>query len=95
MNYVSNFVRHGDPNIDTGRVKNSFTDAFGINANLPNWPEYSTANPWGYQKMSTSTENYAEWTEKPVVTSRDGSEVLVDQTVVCDMFDGFDEYGDH
>ena len=101
--YISNFVRHGDANNNSGREDNIYTKLFA-DLDLPEWKPFNNDN-WGYMRFNSTIDGVVKYQDQEqgnLKVIRDNvyldgqyieSGVVVDHEVGCDYWDRMDRYG--
>ena len=95
--YITNFVRHGDANNNSGRVENVWTQRLSSeNLSLPNWKPFNKDN-WGYMRFASDIEKefveYLDGDRVKVNWPRQSDKLVVDQKIACELWDEMDQYG--
>lgn len=100
--YISNFVHTGNPNDDSGRTSNMYTQRLEWGQEFDYWPKFDMENR-GYMHLCADNchqKMYGEYLANPVIYAKengqmDKTKIILDHTAACDMWDRLDEYGLH
>ena len=101
--YISNFVRNGDVNDDSGRADNAWTRMLDWGQEFDHWKKFSLTDV-GYMHLCVDNcqeKMYGEYLDNPVIYGKehggkiDKTQVILDHVKACDLWDELGEYGLH